>query len=85
MHINWSHIMKLTPQTEEEFRTLRTPKDMRKRMKSLVDTNEIIKKPWAIADVSGLNELDRMTLIAAHAVMELERLHDVIAMNAGRH
>lgn len=71
--------MKLTPQTEEELQALMTPRDVRRRIKSLVDTNDLIKKPWAIADMQQLSELDRYTLIAFHAIVMAESLQEGVS------
>lgn len=64
--------MKLTPSTPEEFAQLKTARDMRRRIRELVDTNPIIKKAWAVADISGLSELDRYTFLAFHAIVVAE-------------
>jgi len=75
--------MRFTPQTEAELLSLKTPKDARRRMRSMVDTNEHIKKPWAIADINKMTDIDRMTLVACHVLFEVERLEKLIAERAG--
>jgi hypothetical protein len=64
--------MKLTPSTQEEYEALSDSKAVRRRIRELVDTNPIIKKAWAIADINKLSELDRYTLLAFHAIILAE-------------
>lgn len=69
--------MKLTPQNEEELNALQDSKAVRRRIRELVDTNPIIKKAWAIADINKLSELDRYTLLAFHAIVLAEKSLEV--------
>lgn len=64
--------MKITPQTESEFHALKTPRDVRRRMRELQDTNDNIKIVFAMADNNRLSELDRYTLLAFHLLVLLE-------------
>lgn len=65
--------MKLTPQTEEEFKAIMTPKGMRKRINDVIDTNETVKAVMARADIAKLSPLDRYTMLAFHALVLLEK------------
>lgn len=64
---------KITPQTEAEFHALKTPRDVRRRMRELQDTNDSIKIVFAMADTNKLSELDRYTLLAFHLLVLLEK------------
>ena len=67
--------MSLTPTTEEEFKSIMTPKGMRKRINEAIDTNEVVKAVMARADIAKLSPLDRYTMLAFHALVMLERRH----------
>lgn len=64
---------KLTPANEEEFKAIMTAKGMRARIKSVIDTNEVVKAVMARADIAKLSELDRYTMLAFHALVLLEQ------------
>lgn len=63
----------LIPKTEEEFQEIMTARGMRRRIRSVIDTNETVKACFARADIAKLSELDRYTMLAFHALVLLEK------------
>ena len=76
----YSSLFELIPEspTIKEAEEISTPEGMRRRIELYRMYCPLVQKCYDISMVCGSNELDRMTLIAFHALAENQRLKDLV-------